>query len=97
MLFSLVSEREGSNGTAFGEMNSNIQGYARKRSIAISPLAFMPHKTTFHELAHVCLGHTQEADFSCPCGNAASERSEHVLSCGGQSLILKFTYFGSPA
>src|SRR5437868_11453815 len=49
---------------AFDIMDGNTQGFARKRSIAISPLAVMPHKTTFHELAHVRLGHTAEADFS---------------------------------
>jgi hypothetical protein len=49
---------------AFDELSGNIQGYAKKRSIAISPLAALPHKTTFHELAHVVLGHTTEADFS---------------------------------
>jgi hypothetical protein len=49
---------------AFDLTDGNMQGYARQRSIAISPLAVLPHKTTFHELAHVVLGHTAEADFS---------------------------------
>jgi hypothetical protein len=44
--------------------DGNTQGYARRREIAVSPLAQLPHKTTFHELAHVLLGHTAEADFS---------------------------------
>jgi hypothetical protein len=48
----------------FDIMDGNTQGFARSRSIAINPLAVMPHKTTFHELAHVVLGHTAEADFS---------------------------------
>jgi hypothetical protein len=43
--------------------DGNTQGYARRREIAVSPLAPLPHKTTFHELAHVLLGHTSEADF----------------------------------
>jgi antirestriction protein ArdC len=42
----------------FDEINGNIQGFARARQIAISPVAALPHKTTFHELAHVVLGHT---------------------------------------
>ncbi len=46
----------------FESMNGNAQGYARARQIAISPIAALPHKTTFHELAHVVLGHTAEAD-----------------------------------
>src|SRR5207248_1402316 len=36
--------------------------YARGRSIAVSPLNPLPHKTTFHELAHILLGHTAEGD-----------------------------------
>jgi antirestriction protein ArdC len=46
----------------FASTNGNSQGYARARQIAISPIAALPHKTTFHELAHVVLGHTAEAD-----------------------------------
>jgi antirestriction protein ArdC len=45
----------------FEMMNGNVQGYARERQIAINPLAQMPAKTTFHELAHIELGHTSEA------------------------------------
>jgi hypothetical protein len=48
---------------AFTDTNGNVQGYARKREIAISPLAEIPHKTLFHELAHVELAHTVEFDF----------------------------------
>jgi antirestriction protein ArdC len=46
----------------FSSLDGNTQGYARGRTIAISPLAALPHKTTFHELAHVLIGHTAEAD-----------------------------------
>ena len=49
---------------AFTETDGNCQGYATKRSIAISPIAQLPHKTLFHEIAHVILGHTTEADFN---------------------------------
>jgi hypothetical protein len=38
------------------------QGYARQRSIAVSPVAELPFKTRFHEIAHVMLGHTSEAE-----------------------------------
>jgi hypothetical protein len=38
----------------FEMMNGNCQGYAKGRQIAINPLAQMPAKTTFHELAHLC-------------------------------------------
>jgi antirestriction protein ArdC len=44
--------------TAFDEINGNVQGFARHREIAINPLAGLPHKTTFHEIAHIVLGHT---------------------------------------
>lgn len=46
----------------FTATDGNCQGYARQRAIAVSPLAELPHKTRFHELAHVVLGHTSEAE-----------------------------------
>src|SRR5262249_16707830 len=42
-------------------VNGNWQGYAKGRQIAINPIAQMPDKTMFHELAHIELGHTSEA------------------------------------
>ena len=47
---------------SFTGTDGNCQGYARQRSIAVSPVAELPHKTRFHELAHVVLGHTAEAE-----------------------------------
>jgi len=44
----------------FTLLDGNCQGYAMRRSIAINPLAMFPHKTRFHEIAHVMLGHTGE-------------------------------------
>jgi hypothetical protein len=49
---------------AFTDTDGNCQGYARKRQIAINPVAQLPHKTLFHETAHVVLGHTSEAEFT---------------------------------
>jgi antirestriction protein ArdC len=46
--------------TIFQSLSGNAQGYARDREIAINPLAVLPHKTRFHELAHIVLGHTKE-------------------------------------
>src|SRR5439155_10648797 len=46
--------------TRFDHPNGNCQGYARQRSVSVSPIAALPHKTLFHELAHVVLGHTEE-------------------------------------
>jgi hypothetical protein len=48
----------------FTDTNGNVQGYARKREVAISPIAAMPHKTLFHELAHIELGHMIESEFT---------------------------------
>ena len=45
----------------FEHPNGNTQGYARNHTIAINPVAAMPEKTTFHELAHVILGHSDTA------------------------------------
>ena len=44
----------------FDLMDGNCQGYAQKRTVAISPLAEHPTRTLLHELAHVVLGHTAE-------------------------------------
>lgn len=49
----------------FTYVDGNCQGFARpsKSEIAVNPLAAMPWKTTFHEIAH-CLMHNQaEASF----------------------------------
>ena len=44
----------------FEMLNGNCQGYAKGRQIAINPVAQHAAKTTFHELAHIELGHTAE-------------------------------------
>jgi antirestriction protein ArdC len=46
----------------FAMVDGNVQGYAVVRCIAVNPLAALPHKTRFHELAHVVLGHTEQAE-----------------------------------
>jgi antirestriction protein ArdC len=46
----------------FDATNGNVMGFARGREIAVSPLNPLPHKTRFHELAHVLLGHTTERE-----------------------------------
>jgi len=43
---------------AFTLTDGNVQGYAQKRQVAISPIAAMPHKTLFHECAHICWLHS---------------------------------------
>lgn len=44
----------------FAMADGNCQGYASGTSIAINPVAQLPHKTRFHEIAHIVLGHTKE-------------------------------------
>ena len=48
----------------FDSTEGNCQGFAKKQQIAINPLAQLPHKTLFHEAAHVLLGHTSESNFT---------------------------------
>ena len=45
----------------FDSLKGNCMGYAVDRSIAINPLNPLKHKTRFHEIAHIVLGHTSEA------------------------------------
>lgn len=46
----------------FDLLDGNCLGFARARTIAVSPVNPLPHKTLFHELAHVVLGHTSEGE-----------------------------------
>ena len=46
----------------FEHLQGNYLGYACGRSIGISPLNPLKHKTRFHEMAHVVLGHTAISD-----------------------------------
>jgi antirestriction protein ArdC len=41
--------------------DGNVMGYASQRTVAVNPMNPHAHKTLFHELAHVMLGHTLEA------------------------------------
>jgi hypothetical protein len=45
----------------FEHVSGNCMGYAIDRKIAINPLNPLKHKTRFHEIAHIVLGHTAEA------------------------------------
>lgn len=49
----------------FKSMSGNAQGYAipNEKKLAINPLAALPWKTTFHEMAH-CLLHSTEAQMA---------------------------------
>jgi hypothetical protein len=47
----------------FDHTDGNVQGFTRGRQIAINPVAQLPHKTLFHELAHAML-HSGESNFT---------------------------------
>ncbi len=75
----------------FDSTDGNCQGFARKRQIAINPVAQLPHKTMFHELAHVVIGHTAEADFADTEKTARNLREVEaeavaLLCCGALEL-----------
>lgn len=44
--------------------DGNVQGFARGRSVSVSPIAALPLKTLVHEIAHVVLGHTAEHEMT---------------------------------
>src|ERR1041385_1540179 len=68
----------------FEHMDGNAQGYARGRSVAVSPLAENPVKTMLHELTHVVLGHTQAAE----CSDAGElTRAEREVEAEGTAYI----------
>ena len=75
----------------FDAVDGNTLGYARERSIAINPLNPLPHKTRFHELAHVLFGHTadgQQADGPVTPRNLRECEAEAValLCCAALQL-----------
>lgn len=50
--------------THFDDLRGNCMGYATGRKIAINPMNPFKHKTRFHELAHIILGHTGAGDMT---------------------------------
>jgi hypothetical protein len=65
----------------FEMVDGNCQGYARKRSVAVSPIAENPVKTMLHELAHVVLGHTEAAECSDSGELTRAEREVEAEGC----------------
>ena len=75
----------------FDHLDGNCLGFARDRSIAINPVNPLPHKTRFHELAHVLLGHTiegQQSDSEITPRNLRECEAESValLCCAALNL-----------
>ena len=76
----------------FAHMNGNVQGYAipNEKTLAINPLAALPWKTTFHELAH-CILHSTEAQMADgemleKCIKEAEAESVAYLCCATLEL-----------
>ena len=68
----------------FRALDGNTLGYARRREIALSPLSPMPHETTFHEMAHVVLGHTGAGEF---LDNPLTERNLAEVEAESVALL----------
>lgn len=68
----------------FTLLDGNAQGFARGQSVSVSPIAFAPHRTLFHELAHVILGHTAESQMS---DDEHISRSLQEVEAEGTALI----------
>jgi hypothetical protein len=77
---------------SFIHPNGNCQGYAQNRSVAVSPIAALPHKTLFHEFAHVVLGHTvaepalDDHDLTPPSLREAEAESVALICCESLGL-----------
>lgn len=66
---------------SFTITDGNVQGYAKAgRTIAVSPMAALPHKTLFHELAHVLLGHCEESTLTIRSGHLKNLREVEAES-----------------
>lgn len=80
----LALETLGITERPFSHVNGNCQGLAwtQKQQIAINPMAGMPHKTVFHELAHCLLhaGKDDEDEVAC-----ASELSKDLKEAEAES------------
>jgi antirestriction protein ArdC len=75
----------------FDLIDGNVQGFARDRGIAVNPIAQLLHKTTFHELAHIVLGHTQQAvvvdqDSTPRCIREVEAESVALICCEAVDL-----------
>ena len=70
---------------SFDMLDGNCQGFARGRSIAVSPVAASPLKTTFHELAHVIIGHTAEGELR---DDERTPRSSRELEAEATAMLV---------
>jgi hypothetical protein len=75
----------------FDSTDGNCQGFARKRQIAINPVAQLPHKTLFHELAHLCCFRSYVVLRSQGLWNEAAAAFEAHITFSPRSSQLAFT------
>lgn len=76
----------------FKHTNGNAQGYAKKGVIAINPLAELPAKTFFHEVAHNILHLENDAEFvddKTTEANIQEVEAEGVALCVSLALGLE--------
>jgi hypothetical protein len=70
----------------FTHLSGNCQGYASGRTFAVSPVAYLPHRTCLHEIAHIVLGHTQELQ-GLTDGDEQTPRDVREVEAEAVSLI----------
>lgn len=77
----------------FTMLDGNVQGYATRRQLAINPVAAMPMKTTFHELAHIVLGHTtpEETALTDPVFAESGTLPRNLKEAEAESVALILT------
>jgi len=75
----------------FELLDGNTLGYAKDRTIAVNPVNPLPHKTCFHELAHVLLGHTSEG-----AQHDGEITPRNLRECEAESVALLAWTFGWP-
>ena len=64
----------------FTMLDGNAQGYATGvATVAVSPVAAMPEKTLFHEIAHVILGHHSGDGTELAAGGRGRVRRPNLL------------------
>jgi antirestriction protein ArdC len=71
---------------SFRHTDGNAQGFAVGREFAVSPLAYLPHRTAFHEIAHIALGHTTEST-GMSDGDERTPRDVREVEAEAVSLI----------
>ena len=69
----------------FDSVNGNCMGFAKNNQIAINPLNPLKHKTRFHEMAHILLGHTKDTYLS---ENADLPKSIKEVEAEGVAFLM---------